>query len=82
LEEVTVPVVCMGALGRAESWLDSEDLSFDEDSVGTCRSESEFSVVAVGDGTPLDIVLLKGGCKLAETVVCWSLKPIPTMNYA
>jgi hypothetical protein len=81
LGEVTVPVACMGALGRTESLLDSEDVSFDEDSVGTCRSDSEFSV-AVGNGTPLDAVLLKGGHKLAETVGCWSLKSIPTMNYA
>jgi hypothetical protein len=63
---------------------DSEDVhvSFDEGSVGTRRSDSEFSVVVVGKGTPPDILLLKGGWDLAERGGFWSLKSIPKMEDA
>ena len=74
-----MPVVCVGAPGRTESLSDSE-VSFDF--LGTCRSYSEFSVVVVGKGTSLDVVLLKGGCKLAEAAERWSLGSIPTTKYA
>lgn len=51
----------MGARGRAESLSDSEDVSFVEDSVGICGSASQLSVGVVGNGTSLDVLLLKGG---------------------
>ena len=76
-----MPVACVGAPGRTESLSDSE-VSFDEDFLGTCRSYSGFSVVVVGKGTSLDVVLLKGGSKLAETAERWSLGSIPTIKYA
>lgn len=71
-----MPVVCVGAPGRTESLSDSEDVSFDEDFVGTCRSKSELSVVVVRK------VVLKGGCKTSETAGIWVLKSIPMIKYA